>query len=379
MLRLNIVRPDAYTAINQCNCKELGFAKHCGGSSYVCSHYNLKVIHPHIAEEWDYERNLSKPEYYTPRSNKKMWWICRANSCGCHKWQATIYHRAIGTGCPYCSNSRTCEHSNLLAVHPSICKEWDYTKNRFGPERYAPNSNEKIWWICLVNPCGCHNWEARIADRTAEGGGCPFCSENRRPCIHYNLLTHNPKICKEWDYENNRTTPDMFTPRSGAIVWWICKCNHRYQASIHNRTGVNRTGCPNCKESQGELLVKEALNSLNITFSVEYRLNVLRPFRFDFYFVHQGNNWLIEFDGKQHFKEIPHFHKEHADFEKRREIDKLKTYTACTNGYKLIRIDYTNTNEDSVLFHIEKALALNHSVYYSDAELYRWLNDDATN
>ena len=36
--------------------------------------YNLKVIRPDIAKEWDYEKNHPlKPEDVTPHSNKKVW------------------------------------------------------------------------------------------------------------------------------------------------------------------------------------------------------------------------------------------------------------------------------------------------------------------
>jgi len=80
-----------------------------------------------------------------------VWWICTVNKCGCHVYEASINHRVNGRECPYCVNVKLCEHNNLLAIHPDLCKEWDYERNEKGTKNYAPGTNQKVWWICSLN------------------------------------------------------------------------------------------------------------------------------------------------------------------------------------------------------------------------------------
>ena len=50
-----------------------------------------------------YEKNVNlKPEDFMPNSNKKVWWKCGKG----HEWQAAIYSRNSGRGCPYCSGHK---------------------------------------------------------------------------------------------------------------------------------------------------------------------------------------------------------------------------------------------------------------------------------
>jgi len=60
---------------------------------------NLKVINPKLAKEWHPVKNGSlTPEDVLPNSNKKRWWQCRKG----HEWQAFVFSRNSGRGCPYC-------------------------------------------------------------------------------------------------------------------------------------------------------------------------------------------------------------------------------------------------------------------------------------
>lgn len=210
-----------------------------------------------LEEEWDDERNVGKLSDYSLGSHKKVWWICKKNPCGCHRWEMTIKLRTNintpygGQNCPYCSRRKICEHNNVLYLHPELCEEWDYERNTVDPTTLAPKSGKKVWWVCKKNPCGCHKWEAKIADRVIKNSGCPYCptSARRRVCPHYNLKTAFPDLCEEWDYERNKTTPEEYTPFSKSVVWWICKKNpcgcHKWKTSINWRTNTG-IGCAYC-------------------------------------------------------------------------------------------------------------------------------------
>lgn len=62
-----------------------------------------------------------------------------------------------------------------------------------------------------------------------------------------NLLTVNPQLAKEWDYEaNGELKPIDVTAGSNKKVGWVCAKGHKWMARIGNRY-YNGTGCPYCK------------------------------------------------------------------------------------------------------------------------------------
>ncbi|WP_050805530.1 zinc-ribbon domain-containing protein [Legionella drancourtii] len=65
---------------------------------------NLAVQSPELVKEWHPEKNNElRPEMFLPRSNKKVWWLCKY----LHEWQATIDNRFNGTNCPVCWSSKS--------------------------------------------------------------------------------------------------------------------------------------------------------------------------------------------------------------------------------------------------------------------------------
>lgn len=143
-----------------------------------------------------------------------------------------------------------CSHNNLAAKKPYLAKEWDYDKNELGPENYLPHSNKYVWWICPVNPCGCHKWYARINSRT-NGNNCPYC-RNLKVCYHSSLQTLYPDIASEWDYSRNQIAPSQVAPCSGKYYWWICKNNwcgcHIWETLPYCR--VDGNCCPFCSNKR---------------------------------------------------------------------------------------------------------------------------------
>ena len=66
--------------------------------------------------------------------------------------------------------------------------------------------------------------------------------------------------------------------------------------------------CPRCKESHGELSVRDFLNNNHITFESQYKISEckdLRPLPFDFaIFIQNKLVALIEYQGRQHYHNI---------------------------------------------------------------------------
>ena len=73
----------------------------CRNKRILVGFNDLATTHPDICREWDYAKNGDlKPEEVSFGAEKKVWWICAA--CG-HEWQAFVYTRTKGHGCPVCS------------------------------------------------------------------------------------------------------------------------------------------------------------------------------------------------------------------------------------------------------------------------------------
>lgn len=165
---LCINRHEWSTAINSRVSQKTG-CPYCSGRK--ATHINnLKVLFPGIAKEWHPNKNGKlKPEEISPKSNKKVWWLCPKG----HEYFSVIYSRAIGTGCTYCANLKTSNTNNLKFNYPEIAKEWHPTKNGdLRPEDVVKHTGKKVWWLCKKG----HEWKAQIHSRSSAGRGCPKCT-----------------------------------------------------------------------------------------------------------------------------------------------------------------------------------------------------------
>lgn len=212
--------------------------------NYTEKSNSLESNYPNLCKEWNYEKNKPLlPSQVQCRTSKKVWWICSKG----HEWQSIPSNRINGNGCPYCSGRYAISGENdLLTLYPNLAKEWDYCKNKNKPSDFTPHSATKVWWKCSKG----HEWKTTISNRVL-GNNCPYCSGRYAIKGETDLLTINPKLCEEWDYDKNKVFPYEFTPSSEKKVWWKCLKGHEWQASICNRN--KGRGCPYCA---GKKLIK---------------------------------------------------------------------------------------------------------------------------
>lgn len=172
-----------------------------------------------LMAEWDWSKNDElglKPDSLTLGSNKKVGWKCAAG----HEWQAMIYSRAKGSGCPTCAKATRVVNNvrnqikkkgSLATNFPDLAKEWDVEKNNFqSATEVLCGSTKKAWWRCAKN----HSWEARISHRVA-GAGCPICAQITQSsfpelAILYYLRQYTPV---EHRYKHNGLEVDVYLPK----------------------------------------------------------------------------------------------------------------------------------------------------------------------
>lgn len=217
----------------------------------------LSVTHPHLLEEWDFEKNEIRPEDITHGSHKRVWW-----SCGrCHKWRTRVSHRVNGSGCPICIGNTLSENNKLSVVYPGVSSEWNYDKNTFGPAEISGGSKKKVWWLC---PKCAYEWRARVANRTYGGRGCPRCAGkilDPRNSLEYRY----PHIARQWSYDKNKglCPADVSYASSRKVFWECAECGLLWKALIYNRT-LKQSGCPKCSKGPVSRLSSDWLDSLTI-------------------------------------------------------------------------------------------------------------------
>lgn len=197
-----------------------------------------------LLAQWDIERNLPlTPDDVTFGSHKRVWWTCPSG----HSWQAMVYTRSEGAGCPYCTGRKALPEQNCLAKQfPMLAVEWDSEKNApLTPKDITPGSHKLIWWRCQNG----HSYRSAVKTRV-QGSGCPYCAGKNVLPEETSLATEYPSIAKEWDAAKNvPLLPTQVISGTRRKVWWRCPKGHSWRAAVYSRTTLG-TGCPVCTGRQ---------------------------------------------------------------------------------------------------------------------------------
>jgi len=122
----------------------------------------------------------------------------------------------------------------LSVTHPELAKEAD----GWDPSLVAHASHKILNWICGEG----HSFQIAVIKRTQRGNGCQVCSGRKVLKGVNDLATTHPELASE-AFEWN---PAEFVAGSKTSKNWVCKFGHHFQATIANRSGVNKSGCPIC-------------------------------------------------------------------------------------------------------------------------------------
>lgn len=203
---------------------------------------DLATVAPELAKQWHPGKNGPlTPAQVLSGSQRKAWWRCSRG----HEWQAAIYSRVAGKGCPVCMGKTIVPGENdLESYSPELARQWIREKNgALTPDRVSISSNKRVWWRCDKG----HEWQSAVSARTGRQSGCPYCG-NRKVLPGFNdLKTMEPMVAAQWHPTLNAPLePDMVLPGSAKRVWWKCSDGHEWRAVIYSRTGAQKCGCPYC-------------------------------------------------------------------------------------------------------------------------------------
>jgi hypothetical protein len=200
-------------------------------------------------------------------------------------------------------------------------------------------------------------------------GMCKICSKVDSKTSEENFIKNITKLngVVIGNYINNSTPIE-------------CKCHNGHicfprPANIQREEGM----CKYCKPNYGEELTVKALTLLGIQFKREVYHPLIKKLRFDFNFNFNNVTYYIEYDGIQHQKETPHFHRKPDTFLFSRQKDLIKNEVIKNDpNSRLIRlehlwVDKKRTVEELVDYIVNAVNSGNKIV--ANLNIYTWIND----
>ena len=315
---------------------------YCNGKK-VDDENSLASKNPKLASEWHPTKNGDlTPHNVTANSEKSIWWL---GECG-HEWEAVIYSRNRGNGCPYCDGKRVLKgYNDMWTTNPELAKQWHPTKNgNLTPNNITLNSNKKVWWQCEEY----HEWKVSVNTRN-QGNGCPYCSNQKVLKGFNDMWTTNPK---QASLLLNKEDGFKYMQSSGAFVDWKCSCGEIIK---HKRiNSINRFGlsCPKCSDgiTYPEKFMYMLLKELNINFNYQLTSSTftwIGSKRYDFHIP--KFNMIIETHGSQHYQQARGTYGKNKTLAEEQENDRQKMDIAMKNNISYyIVVDCRESNAEFI-------------------------------
>lgn len=201
------------------------------------------------------------------------------------------------------------------------------------PNRIGPNGQVYAMWKCR---CECGNevivWGAYLRNYHTQSCGC-LVKEKAKSIGDANNTG-------KYDVEVGQRFGKLTAVRSIDNKNWLFRCDCGSEVIINKRNVVKGfTISCGCVKSKGEELVSSILKDNHVLFVKQHSFDSCRykhRLSFDFYV---NNNYLIEFDGEQHFKEVKYFGGKER-FNTGQQRDNIKNNWCRENNIPLIRIPY---------------------------------------
>lgn len=175
------------------------------------------------------------------------------------------------------------------------------------------------------------------------GSGCRVCGSKTTADKNRIAVTTFENKCKKLHGDKYIYHQDYKTTRGKIRI--TCKRHKKDFIQAAYAHSSKKHGCPLCKNSNGENLILDFLNSNKIKYITQKRFKECRNIKtlpFDFYI--ESENLCIEFDGIQHFQPVKRF----GGLKRFRQTminDSIKDNFCRENNISLIRISYNQIND----------------------------------
>lgn len=206
------------------------------------------------------------------------------------------------------------------------------------PEQPIKNNKSTIKIYC--NDC-CSYFDILVYAHLKGDGGCNKCAIKKRTnsidkIINLSKIIHGDvyEIDKNQEIKNS----------ASSIKIYCKKCKDFFDQRVNDH--LDGCGCPYCKTSKGEKIIRNFLIQNNMKFEPQKRFDGCKnKFKLPFDFYLPELNLCIEYDGIQHFRKVHNW-----DHEKTLINDIIKTNFCKENKIRLMRIKY----DDNIIEKLEE-------------------------
>ncbi len=262
------------------------------------------------------------------RKNGKIQWRCRCD-CGNEK---DVLSTSLTSG-----HTQSCGCLQKEKTSAANKRNIDLVGHRFGRLIVLSRSTTSAKWVCR---CDCGNL-VEVTTTHLKTGHTKSCG-----CLQKDIASEIRGINLNGQRFGLLTVEGLDIEKSTSEKkYWICQCDcgNRISVSTGDLRSGNTQSCGCSKLSHGEMKIKSLLEEYNIPFEQEKSFSdcvnpsTNRLLRFDFFV---NNQYLIEFDGKQHYEQSPNW----EPLENVQRRDRIKDTWCKEHNITLIRIPYTKLN-----------------------------------
>lgn len=189
--------------------------------------------------------------------------------------------------------------------------------------------------------CSIHDIQEMLPHHHIKGYGCSKCGKEQINKSNGRQLTQQQFIDKVSGIQGLSFEKTIYTTKRSKVIV-TCNIHDDYETTAE--VLLKGCGCPKCKSSRGEQVIKDILNKLNIEYETQKTYPGLifkRRLKFDFFIPLL--NCCIEFDGEQHFRSIDYWGGDKS-FKELQLKDHIKNEYCEINSIPLLRIKYDNKN-----------------------------------
>ena len=211
-----------------------------------------------------------------------------------------------------------------------------YNKLTVIKETKKRDSSGCIVWECQCD-CGNITYASSNALRSNHKQSCGCANKNQAQ-----LLGYNNCIDITGQKFGKLTVTKKSNIRKDKKVCWECECECGSQVIV---TGVGlrrgKVQSCGCLKSIGEEKISQLLSNNNIIYEREKIFDDFKPYRYDFYV---NKEYIIEYDGKQHFSNYSWGSEIHT-IKESQDRDTLKNNYCHKHQIPIIRIPYTHLDK----------------------------------
>lgn len=310
--------------------------------------------------EWEilYRDKEKENERKLLEKNTLIFYRCR---CSCGKEFSICKGDLTGhksTSCGHNTNKRHTQQ-NKIFVGQKIGRLTIIEEDLNYKKEHDIKSNTR-YWKCQ---CDCGNIKS-ISDYQLKWGGTQSCGcLIREKTIERNHLRAYDLTGKHFGYLT--AIKKLEERNESKEIMWLCKCSNCGKTAKYSSSSLvsGRTISCGCIHSRGEDSIKTILENNNISYESQKSFEgCVSPkgvkLRFDFYI---NNQFLLEFDGIQHYKSFSGWSSE-ENYLKNIEYDRIKNQWCYDNNIPLKRIPYWDLDNITV----EDIMSNKYLIQYDD-------------